>query len=885
MHLSNKTVACIQLLVSISVLFFVQNIQAESNDSVRNEPPVLITDPLIPVTPDLIKRGLWGSTFVEVGIDSTGSVISHTVAPSGNNGFDSLVKCKIASARFSPAIENGRTISSNGSFEITVAYDSLVKQCMRLPPDFTGTVIDTSLKVALPKTRILLFYTDTTEDSAITIGFNRYLSVVNNCKGQMYDGKVLVTETDSEGHFSFKLLPRGHFTVSVQSAGYEIGQFKGFFTGDTVLQCQYILRPSEKYSNDSSYSITVYGRSSFTEKKIIIAEEEKHTGFSPYLSNVIQAKAEIRRVPEGPSKMLVRSGCPFDNAYVIAGVPMLAPFHFGGHPYLDIDGIMISALSDVNVTINDIAGKRIDASGCIVEADPGKIKYDNSCPTKGFYFKGDFSYTGVDLLAAYTAKKKERDFLQIGYSVSDGYFIKWKNSEQKSVTKGNHGIGIPINYGNVTLAGSKSIDKLRCSGFGWYAWDSYDVTKATNKTTQRIRDSMAYYGLSKKTNYPWGMGSVTFSTDSSDKSLTIGGAHQFFGTGKQFYSTVLSTRSFLNNGEVTIDLDTIIHKPFITKLTTRISRDEWYGFLVEQKDYSSIDTTFRTQGTETGLHLNTSLIKQIAHVTLELDLLASAINYKGFNDVNGDVGVSMTYAGDNYQAGIHVGRITSRPDIRGLPDSHFRRHLNHTYIGSIPFFLNYSIITKLGVTPYVRYSTNSPQLDPYKQVWSPNSSTPVTAYGADIDCRIAPMSWAELTTALNLADARRQNTIDNSKTYEWNLPWTIRTSLHLHTKNDAFHIYIDYICSKGLPYFNIDNQLYDALPVYRSLDLNLQFHARLPRQRYINLLQCYGTLKNIRDLLGTSNVRDYYWNSNGDRRSIYLGNGRMDIGFRFGIRL
>ena len=127
----------------------------------------------------------------------------------------------------------------------------------------------------------------------------------------------------------------------------------------------------------------MYGRSKFDEKKIVIAEEEKHTGFSPFLSNIVQAKAEIRRIPEGPSMMLVRSGCPYDNVYLIAGVPMLAPFHFGGHPYADIDGIMISALSDVNVTINDIAAKRIDASGCIVKADPGMITYDN-VGRKGF---------------------------------------------------------------------------------------------------------------------------------------------------------------------------------------------------------------------------------------------------------------------------------------------------------------------------------------------------------------------------------------------------------------------------------------------------------------------------------------------------------------------
>jgi hypothetical protein len=59
----------------------------------------------------------------------------------------------------------------------------------------------------------------------------------------------------------------------------------------------------------------------------------------------------------------------------------------------------------------------------------------------------------------------------------------------------------------------------------------------------------------------------------------------------------------------------------------------------------------------------------------------------------------------------------------------------------------------------------------------------------------------------------------------------------------------------------------------------------MPRQRFINLLACYATVKNIEDLLGTANVRDYYWDRKGVRQSIFLGNGRMDIGMRFGIKL
>jgi hypothetical protein len=148
-----------------------------------------------------------------------------------------------------------------------------------------------------------------------------------------------------------------------------------------------------------------------------------------------------------------------------------------------------------------------------------------------------------------------------------------------------------------------------------------------------------------------------------------------------------------------------------------------------------------------------------------------------------------------------------------------------------------------------------------------------------------PSSWAELSTALNLANTRRHSPTNDSLAYEWNLPWTIRTSLHLNSKNERFHIYIDYIRTKGLPYYDPYNQAYEALPVYRSIDFNFQVCTPIPRQIFLNKLDCFLTFKNLQDLLRASNVRDYYWNNYGQRQPIYLGLGRVDIGARFGIKL
>jgi hypothetical protein len=863
---------------------------AGSLDSAKNEPPHIVTDPLIRAEPRLLKRGLWGCSSVEVGIDSTGLVDSCAVASSGNRTFDSLVRREVAAARFAPAVENGRPVASVAGFEISVPFDSLLSQCLRLPPNFEGTVMDSARRLPLAGARVLVRYADTAEDGALAVGFNRYLSLIGSRGGQDYDGKVVAAVADSLGRFAFKLLPEGRFTVSVQSSGYEMARSQERIAGDERLRHRYFLKPSEERLRDGTYEITVYGRQTFTEEKVDVAEEEKRVGFSPFLSNVVQAKAEIRRVPEGPSMMLVRSGCPFDNVYVIAGVPMLAPFHFGGYPYADIDGVMVSALSSVKVTINDIAAKRLDASGCIVEAEPGKIAYDNDSAAKGFYLKGDFSMLGVDLLASYASKKNPDDYMQVGYSVSDDYQLKADSKFYPSVSQGNQGIGIPLSYGNATLSGSKSVGPLHCAAFGWLAWDTYNLFKPTEAAGKEIRDSLLYFGRADKTFLPWGMGSVTFTADSSAPSFTIGGAHQFFGTGRQIRSSVITTRSNLDNSEATFDFDTVVRSPVTVKLAVRANHAEWNGFL-QRQDNDGTDTVYRARGAETGMHLNASLSKRTGRVAAELNLLGSIIGYTRAVQPIGDAGASVTYDGDAWCAGIHFGTVTSRPDVRGLPDSLFRMQLNRTYEASLPFFFRRGMVTRFGVEPYVRYCTNAPQLDPVNRIWNPSGSTRVRAYGSDFDCRIVPVSWAELSAALNLADARRTSAAGSPLAYEWNLPWTIRVSLHLRSKSDRFHLYVDYIRSKGLPYYDLDEQAYALLPLYRSFDLNFQIRNFIPMQYrtinplhlYIGKLDAYMTLKNVQDMLHVSNVRDYYWDNNGNRRPVYLGFGRVDIGARFGI--
>jgi hypothetical protein len=287
---------------------------------------------------------------------------------------------------------------------------------------------------------------------------------------------------------------------------------------------------------------------------------------------------------------------------------------------------------------------------------------------------------------------------------------------------------------------------------------------------------------------------------------------------------------------------------------------------------------------ETGVHASASIFKQVNRIGTEVNVLTSFINYANGNQIIADAGASAKYEGRDFSCGLHFGRVTSRPDIRGLPDQPFRMSLNRTYISSVPFFLRGGMVTKFGIEPYVRYCSNAPQLDPIRRIWAPGQSTAMLAYGSDVQCRVVATSWLEIGAALNGANTRRQNADGHALAYEWNLPWTIRGNFHFHSKNDRWHLFVDYIRSKGLPYYDFDLGTYAPLPVYRSIDFNFQIRAFTRPQRFINKLDGYITVKNLQDLIVVTNVRDYYWDIENQRRPIYLGYGRADIGARFGIK-
>ncbi len=822
--------------------------------------PQIISQSKIAFPIALLKKGIQGKIIVELDIDNKGKVERSFIKEGLHPSLDSIVIKSMFSTVFSPAFEMGKAVASTVNLQLVYSADSLIQESNMSTPKFEGFVLDKDTKTPINGAIINLEYTDTTSDSDLSIGFDRYMELISHIKEQKYNKKILTTITDSIGHFQFRLLPNGYAGISVLASNYMIAQYREEIKTDYRKAVRYYLDPYKKDA-DTLYNITVYGKSPSQRETIDIERQQYSSGLTHYLSKVLLTKATIRQVPEAASAMLVRCGSPYDNRYLIAGVPFLSPYHFGGYPYADIDGMMLSTLNKVDVTIDQIAGKFLDASGALIEANPGIYRPADTKLKKRPELAVDLSTISQDILLSFNDKTVNS--LQLGYTHSEGYSLKWLDAFVGLPKNAEIGIGSPVGFGNITATGKLKVKNMQSDLFSWFAYDTYD---------RRILPPVTF---------PWGMASVKiYPFNHENYSITTGGSHQYFINGIRVGNNSFFKEVYLTNGIFSMKIDSIATKYIQIALNSTLNYQEWNG-TVNQRDTFGIDTSIVSSGKEVSCDIQSTLSRKIGHFKIVTNLLVSGVLYKSDPGMIADGGLSFQWTSDHLEAELNFGRITSRPDIRGLPDSIFRQKEFHSYLLSMPVSVRNSDLFKIGIQPYLRYQDKAPQIEPLYQVWQPRLTSSLTSQGIDCDLEVQPFDWLQLYGTVNLSNAYRDDNPDLM--YEWNVPYTIRGRLHLIFLNKMLHMYLDGIESKGLPYYDFNEKKYNILPKYRRLDFNLQYRSKILEHRYFTRYDAYFVVSNILDNL---NVRNYYWDNSMNKNPIYLlGPMYVEIGLRLGFRL
>ena len=316
------------------------------------------------------------------------------------------------------------------------------------------------------------------------------------------------------------------------------------------------------------------------------------------------------------------------------------------------------------------------------------------------------------------------------------------------------------------------------------------------------------------------------------------------------------------------------------QMDSRIEMQDWHGSVV-QRDTLGQDTGCFRKGEELDGQVHASLKKNLGPIQGVADILLAGIIYGNRPDAIIDAGFSFLWNLNNFEADLHFGQETSRPDIRGLPDSLFRQRHLHAYLASLPLSYRGEFVTRIGIQPYIRFQDKCPQMTPLLNVWDTSKTTSLFARGVDLDAEIRPLQWATVHGSLNLAWAQRSS-LHNDSLYEWEIPWTFRCGVHLSFLEERVHVYGDYVLTSGLPYYNFPANEYQALPDYGRVDISLQYRTEPKNNRLLTRYDCYCNVNNLLDQL---TVRDYYWNEQMGQVPIFFSRFSIDFGVRLGFRL
>ena len=826
--------------------------------------PKIISGGTFAIPSWIIKKGLEGSVTLSVDIDQNGKVERRSLVSATHSVFDSIALASIKNLVCAPAFEQGKAAPSTISLKIAFFPDSMVAASREISPDIEGVVVDKSGKKPVPNAIVNIEFTDTVSDPDIAIGFSRYLTMVGKLPNQKHSRGMLSTKTDSAGRFAFRLLPFCPAKIAVLADGYAIADFYEHPKPEIKLMVRYFLNliSLDLARFDSTNIINVYGRAPASREKIDVERTELTRGLTHSASKLLLSQSTIRQMPEGPSALLVRSGSPFDNRYLIAGVPFLAPFHFGGYPYGDIDGMMISALSDIKVTVNDIAGRYKDVSGALIEANPGIYRPANPNLIPRPELAIDYGFLGCDMMLSTPTDKNGKDVLQIGCTAPDQYLLKWLYAAYEVSNEAELGLGQPIDYLNFTVNDSKRIGSLQFDSFGWFAYDFYENDQ----------------------NFPWGMGSMTIHpVDRENLAITCGGSHQYFVKGKRVCHNAFLTKTYLTNGTLEFKNGGIPVASAVANVSCRFDGQEWKGS-VEQRDWRGIPVNYLRNGKEADLQVQGGIEQEFGKfLKVRAQALGGGVIHDKVPDAFIDGGFSLLWNLGDIQTELNAGRVTSRPDIRGLPDSAFRMLKLHSYLLSLPLHYRNSVGIQIGIQPYLRYQDKCPRMNPLSNIWD-SSTTPLFARGVDFDASAQVFENLSLNGVVNIEDAKRIGALQGS-IYEWNIPWSLRGAVHYSFLRKKFHVYLDYVLTNGMPYFDFSENAYSYLPTYSRADLSVQYRTLVLKHRYLTRYDCYFNIRNFSERVNTPNIRDYYWDNSMKKKPIYLSPWFFDLGVRVGFRL
>ena len=447
------------------------------------------------------KQGVEGTVALNILVNESGLVDSVAVANGVSPQLDSAAKAAALKFVFSPGLAHHKPVAVTLRFQYHFALRQILDSIQAFE-NLVGLIREEQTHKPLSGVVIEVSLLDSLCETDPAVPIRSYLDKIGTFHGQHLENGRLITETDSLGRFSFKSIPSCKVLMRMGRLGFRTRCDSVVIRCGEVTKTTYWLEESPGAQNE----IVAYGH--LTQKKIDVAKEEKIYGRTDDLNNLLTTQSGVASAPNAPSLLLVNGDGPYDNCFMLRGIPIFIPSHFAGVSYFDRSIFSIGTPLDIELLTTGISGLYSGGSGSVLRIDPGIIHDPIHVARPELLI--NYGTLGADLTLSVPMRRGE-DLYQISYRPSDKYAL-WFLNEYKIVDNNlPAGYSAPSTYTDVQFLGSQKVFGARMRQLVWLSEDVY-----------------ADSALDRQKEIPWGICIV--SLDSLPvpwcRSLAVGGALQ-----------------------------------------------------------------------------------------------------------------------------------------------------------------------------------------------------------------------------------------------------------------------------------------------------------------------------------------------------------------------
>jgi hypothetical protein len=576
--------------------------------------------------------------------------------------------------------------------------------------------------------------------------------------------------------------------------------------------------------------------------KISVDSEEKMLGRTDDLDNLLTAKPGVASAPNAQSLLLVNGDGPYDNVYMVRGIPVFAPSHFGGVPYLDRSVFSLGTPLDITFLTTGISGLYSGGSGSVLQVDPGIIHDPIHIARPEAVV--DYGTRGADLTLSVPVYK-DKDFFQISYRPADKYAL-WFLDEYKT-TDNNVPTGFicPSSYSDLQILGSQQIGGIYFRQLFWLSQDTYA------DSTILIPDIGIILPPPKYKSFPWGIASFTLDSLKLPwcKSIVIGGASQHWfeshgGIGAFRKDVIRRNIAFsaegpsltLSQGMITTGIRTQ-YVPWSGRIFTPI---------MDLPDFYLPSDTLAVAGYQGDLSATQSYAQCSGNFSFGANFGEGMFfpGPKGFVDP----GLWMKYNRDKLDLNFSCGTVTSQPDIREMPSTALETKLVRTFNGDLKFEIKPQTWITGSIEGFIKYKPFEPVkgANPQYPIWDDSINDHFIASGVNMEIEADLGKNIKVRTIQSFG----KSTIFNDgvqKPYEWDIPWSTKTVAAYSLVDTSLTAYMISNYTAGLPYHLVEenngaldwsNSVFRYEPFSR-IDLKFQLNEPIPYQRHLMQYDVY----------------------------------------------